>query len=62
MFWFSTILLLPRLSLLIEQSHEIGRDGRVLIEAERGETGIQVSIEGTAIYEKEWTLELAGDV
>lgn len=48
-FWFSTILLLPRLSLLIEQGHETGRDGRVLVEAERGET---VSIEGTAVYER----------
>jgi PhzF family phenazine biosynthesis protein len=53
----------PRLSLLIEQGHEIGREGHVLVEAERGETGgIQVSIEGTAVYEKEWTLELADDV
>lgn len=52
----------PCLSLLIEQGHEIGRDGRVLVKAEHGGTGIQVSIEGTAVYEKEWMLELADDV
>ncbi len=51
-----------RLSLLIEQGFEVGRDGRVLVEVERDEQGVQVSIEGTAVYEKAWSLELAEGV
>jgi PhzF family phenazine biosynthesis protein len=38
--------------LLVEQGYEIGRDGRVLVEAEYTATGVQVSIEGTAVYEQ----------
>ena len=45
-----------KIRLLVEQGHEIGRDGRVLVEAERSASGVQVSIEGTAVYER--TIEM----
>lgn len=48
----------PRLRLLVEQGHEIGRDGRVLVEVERTQAGIQTSIEGTAVYEKAWEIDI----
>lgn len=49
------------LRLLVEQGHEMGRDGRVFVEAERLEAGIQVSIEGTAVYEKAWEMDVDGE-
>jgi PhzF family phenazine biosynthesis protein len=47
---------LDHLRLTIEQGHEIGRAGQVIVEAERSTRSIQVVIEGTAIYEACWEI------
>ncbi|GCE12395.1 PhzF family phenazine biosynthesis protein [Tengunoibacter tsumagoiensis] len=47
---------LHHMHLVIEQGHEIGHDGRVYVEVERSMNGIQVAIEGTALYETSWEL------
>ena len=47
---------LHHLRLLVEQGHEIGRAGQVIVEAERSTKSIQVAIEGTAVYEAWWEL------
>lgn len=57
-YYISYIQPCERLHLIIEQGSEIGRDGRVIVDVERSHTGIQVSIEGTAVYEKEWEIDL----
>lgn len=47
---------LHHVRLIIEQGHEIGCTGQVIVEAQRSTSSIQVAIEGTAIYEACWEI------
>ena len=42
---------------LVEQGHEIGREGSVLVKAARREQGMDIRITGTARFVREWTVE-----
>lgn len=41
---------------VVEQGQEIGRDGRVRVIATRDESGIDVTISGTAVYVREFDI------
>lgn len=47
---------LNHVRMIIEQGHEIGRAGQVIVEAQRFTGSIQVAIEGTASYEACWEI------
>lgn len=47
------------LSLTVEQGQEIGKDGRVYVHMKRTPENMLIQITGTAVYVKEWTIELA---
>lgn len=43
---------------IVEQGHEIGRDGKVQVNVSREQDGMDVRIKGTAVYVREMTVEI----
>ncbi|MNN93302.1 hypothetical protein D3C81_2117190 [compost metagenome] len=41
---------------IVEQGHEINRDGKIYVQAIRNESGIDVFISGTAVFVREFLL------
>ncbi|MNC50275.1 putative isomerase YddE [compost metagenome] len=41
---------------IVEQGHEISRDGKIYVQAVRNESGIDVYISGTAVFVREFLL------
>ena len=50
------------LRIFVEQDHEIGKDGRVLVKVSKNEKSYDIEITGTAVYAKEFEVVLASDI
>lgn len=50
----------PRLSLVVEQGQEVGRDGRVFVEIETADGQFLVRVGGTAVFVSNMAIETYG--
>jgi len=50
------------LHILVEQGHEIGKDGRVLVKVLKNEKSYDIEITGTAVYVKEFEIVFATNI